>query len=498
MERTKICLTLTGKTIAENLQTLKKYRQYIDMAELRADFLEDDEKLYVRKFPRLAGLPSILTVRRKIDGGQFDEGEASRTIIFGKALSFAGEDSQDNFDYVDFEEDFRVPSLQDAVHAFGTKIIRSVHDMKNPVRNLRERLESLNASGVEIPKIAFMPHSLKDVQDLFEQAQGLKDFNHILVAMGPLGTPSRILGSKLKNFLTYTSPSETTGNLSCLSHLDPVTLNDVYHFRNITESTELFGITGWPLSATSSPEVHNKAYAEKKLDCVYIPFRSEKFYDALSFATAVGIKGFSVTIPHKESAAKEADIVDEKVSAIGASNTMVFKDGKWFAYNTDAPGFARSLLEFTGLKNLKHKKVSVIGAGGASRGIVYALSELGAKVCIFNRTLSKAKELAVKYGFDYALLDTASADKIKKYSDIIIQTTSKGMGEKGPSNSENDPIYFYDFSGKELLLDIVYHPAVTPVMKRASESGCKVLNGYDMLKYQAYEQFKLFTGTDIN
>lgn len=497
MEPTKICLTLSGKTIAENLAVLDRYRPYIDIAELRVDFLESDERLHIREFPRLAGVPCILTIRRQIDGGKFLEGEAARTILFGKALAFQQEDKDAKFEYVDFEEDFHIPSLQDAVHAFGIRIIRSVHDMRNPIHSLRERLDNLKSNEYEIPKIAFMPHSLKDVQRMFETAKVLKDSNHILVAMGPLGVPTRILAPRLKNFLTYTSPAETVENMPELFHLDPLTLKNTYHFSDINDSTELYGITGWPLNATSSPELHNEAYVKKGMNKVYIPFRSENFFDALSFASSLGIKGFSITIPHKETAANTADVVDEKVSAIGASNTFVNRDGRWFAYNTDASGFARSLLEFTGLKNLNHKKVSIIGAGGASRAIAYAVHSLGGKACIFNRTLSKAKELASMYDFEYAILDSSSASLLKKYNDIIIQTTSKGMGSKEASNPDNDPVYFYDFKGKEVLFDIIYHPTVTPVMRRAAECGCRVINGYDMLRYQGYEQFELFTGESM-
>lgn len=121
MNTPKICLTLTGKTLAEDLAVLDRYRDYVDIAELRADFLDSDERLRVRDFPEMAGIPCILTLRRKIDGGCFIEGEAARTILFARALSFAAEDKRKNFQYVDFEEDFHIPSLQDAALAFGTK-----------------------------------------------------------------------------------------------------------------------------------------------------------------------------------------------------------------------------------------------------------------------------------------------------------------------------------------------------------------------------------------
>jgi 3-dehydroquinate dehydratase/shikimate dehydrogenase len=81
---------------------------------------------------------------------------------------------------------------------------------------------------------------------------------------------------------------------------------------------------------------------------------------------------------------------------------------------------------------------------------------------------------------------------LKKYRDLIIQTTSKGMGSTEPSNPENDPLWFYDFAGTEMIYDIVYEPEITPIMERAQKAGCRVSNGYTMLQYQAEEQYKLF------
>ena len=88
MSRPLVCLTLTGKTLQEDFETLEKYRSYVDVAELRADFLDDDERHLIKKFPNMAKMPCILTIRRKIDGGMFVEGEANRSVLFARALSF--------------------------------------------------------------------------------------------------------------------------------------------------------------------------------------------------------------------------------------------------------------------------------------------------------------------------------------------------------------------------------------------------------------------------
>ncbi|WP_162502832.1 type I 3-dehydroquinate dehydratase, partial [Treponema endosymbiont of Eucomonympha sp.] len=145
-----------------NLAMIEKYRIWIDVAELRADFLDQNERLHIRRFPEQAGLPCILTIRRKIDGGCFLGGEANRTLLFAHALAFADSDLRKNFAYVDFESDFFVPSLQDAALAFGTRIIRSVHDTKKTVTGLARRFADLRLTGHEISKIACTPQSLAE------------------------------------------------------------------------------------------------------------------------------------------------------------------------------------------------------------------------------------------------------------------------------------------------------------------------------------------------
>lgn len=492
MGKPLVCLCLTAKTMAEDLELIEKYRKYIDVAELRVDFLDDDGRMNVREFPSKAKIPCILTIRRTVDGGQYSEGEASRTILFARALAYADEDSSKNFAYVDFEEDFHVASLQDAALAYGTKIIRSFHDMKNPVKNIAERIKSMRLSRFEIPKIAFMPSSLADITDLYREMQAFANSEQIVCAMGPLGLPTRILAAKFNSYLSYTSPTELLGNLHEIGHIDPKTLCELYHFHEIDKETRLYGITGWPLKVTSSPLLHNSNFKKNNMNAVYIPFKSESAADAFDFAKTLGIKGFSVTIPHKEAIIKSLDETDNKVDEIGACNTVINRDGKFFGYNSDCTGFEKALLEFSGLKNLKHKKVAIIGAGGAAKAVAYAVSEMKGKACVFNRTVSKARALAEKYGFDFSSLDLDGLSKLEKYSDIIIQTTSKGMASSAEPSEENDPLWFYDFKGSELVYDIIYEPETTPVMARAKKAGCRVHNGFTMLKYQGEEQFRLF------
>ena len=496
MSQPLVCMTLTGQTLEENFRLVKKYDKHIDVVELRVDYLNEEEQLYARRFPAMIRQPCILTIRRDIDGGKFKGGEFSRTNLFGRALAFADQDRRKNFAYVDFEDDYQIPSIQDAAMAFGVKIIRSFHEINDPVYNIREKFQSMRKTGYEIPKIAFMPRTLSDVTALFKEAQSITDYDHILVAMGAEGLPSRILASRTNSYLTYVSPQEFLGNTNGIGHIDPLLLNELYNFKNINTDTKLFGITGWPLEKTSSPVLHNNGYRNLNMNCVYIPVRSTLISEALNFSEQVDIQGLSVTVPFKESVLYYLNEQTPEVIQIGACNTIVRKNNKWIGYNTDAYGFKRALEEFLGGQKLKRVKVAVIGAGGAAKAVAYVLKQMGAKACIFNRTVEHAQNLAEKYGFRYCQLDPNFVETLDEYSDLIIQTTSVGMGAEGVPNKENDPIYFYNFRGNELVFDLVYSPAITPIMKRASLAGCRNCNGYKMLEYQAYLQFKLFTGQD--
>lgn len=496
MEKPLVCLTLTGKTLQENVETLRQYSRYVDVAELRVDYLSEEEQLYVRRFPAMVNVPCILTIRRVSEGGKYNSSDFSRTALFGRALAFADQNPSKNFSYVDFEEDFNPSGLHDVALAFGVKIIRSLHDFDNPVVNVRERCEKMRRTSYEIPKIAFMPKKLSDVTRLFREAENFTDFEHILCAMGPLGTASRILAGKLHSYLTYTSPKTADEAMKGIGHIDPLTLDDLYGFRNIDENTKICAVTGWPLKVSSSPIIHNEGYRLHQMNRVFIPVPSTSAAESLEFAEQTGISGMAVTVPYKEDVMQLVDEVDSDAGEIGACNTVVCENGRWFGRNTDAEGFRRALVEFLNVEKLRRRKVSVIGAGGAARAVAYVIKQLGGKACIFNRTLATAKELAERFGFEYAPLNPESAGILDKYSDIIIQTTNVGMNSDGIPSKENNPIWFYQFKGTETVFDVVYDPETTPIMAVAKAAGCKVCNGYTMLKYQGYKQFYHFTGAE--
>ncbi|GMO46340.1 MAG: type I 3-dehydroquinate dehydratase [Termitinemataceae bacterium] len=489
----KICLCLTGKTIERNLAVLEKHRKYIDIAELRADYLCADEHFYIRKFPELAGIPVILTVRKKEDGGQFDGGESSRIMLLSKGLAFAQPDKRCNFAYVDLEEDLDIPSLEEVARAFGTRIIRSFHNLTGTDEKLLQRIKSLSQVGDEIIKAAVMPKNLDDVQKIFAAAKELKGVDKILLGMGDCGSCTRILADKLGSYLTYAAvKDEPDFSLAASGQLDPKELQEFYRFKHINNETAVYGITGFPLLTTSSPAFFNSVFARTERNAVYIRFPSDNIKSFVHLADEINLAGASVTIPHKESLLHYLTTMSDKVLSVGACNTIVRTPKGFSGYNTDTDGFSQSLLNFIGRKDFKGMKVTVIGAGGAARAVAAELFRLKAKTLILNRDPLRAGELADKYNFEFDALDEEGIKRIKKFNNIIIQTTSVGMEPA----IEGDPILPYRFTGKEIVMDIIYKPAKTHLLNRASSAGCKILNGFDMLNRQAKCQYKLFFGEE--
>jgi len=451
----RICLTLTGKTIAEDIEQYKAQRYFADMVELRVDLLKMSERARVGKFLSMLVevnfgtrlVPVVLTFRKQCDGGTFSGEETEREQFFKKVLKRPAA----GLAYVDFEEGFGDAELVTRAHIAGVKVIRSLHDFTGPVKNLPARLRKLAAAG-DVAKIAFMPKSLGDVARLFRETADMTDVSHVVCAMGPLGLASRVLAGRTHSMWTYAS----VGGLGDIGHLTPYELVRTYRFRSVSRAATLYGVTGWPLKATRSPELNNLAFADADENAVMVPFPSKTAREAIAFMRAMGMKGMAVTIPHKQTIMPFLDKVDKAAKAIGAVNTVVVENGKFVGYNTDAEGFGEAIRNFVGRDDFKGLKVAVLGAGGASKAVVFALKKLHAKVAVFHRCPLVA-------GFD-----------------LIVNATPV------------DPIPEYAFTGKELVYDLVYVPAETPLMARARAAGCRVENGLSMLIAQAAGQRRLY------
>jgi shikimate dehydrogenase len=249
--------------------------------------------------------------------------------------------------------------------------------------------------------------------------------------------------------------------------------------------TKICCLIGDPVEHSLSPLIHNAAYKALGLNYAYITLRTSDIKRAIETIRTNGIRGVSVTTPHKVNALKYLDRLDPAAKAIGAVNTIVNDNGQLIGYNTDGDAALKALEEVT---DLGGKKVILIGSGGAALAIATALKEKKVNLTILNRTEAKAKELAERVGAE----DAGNLAKISLVAeaDILINATTVGMAP----NVEETIVPKEFLHPRLIVFDIVYNPRETRLLREAKERGCTIVYGYKMLLYQAAEQFKLFTG----
>ncbi|MDR2601558.1 MAG: type I 3-dehydroquinate dehydratase [Spirochaetaceae bacterium] len=493
----KICLTLTEKTLAANLEILEKYRNKIDLADLRVDMLDPNERFLIRRFPALAGLPVILTIRRKRDGGFFAGGESARIALIANALAYAKTDRRMNFAYIDIEEDLEIPNLEEAARAFGTGIIRSFYSQDGEIQDMVYKIKALSHVGDEIIKCVSTPKTLDDVLVMFKVGKELKDYNKLLISTGNLGLCTKILSRKIGSQWTYVNAKEAsiTGE-ECRPKLDPEMLCDLYRFRQITADTPVYGILGRPLNGEYWTQFFNTAFTRDNIDAIYMPFSSETLDAFFRLAPEINLRGASIETPHKQDVLRYLTYKSAEVQNLEACNTIVqrYSGEGWEGFNTDAHAFSTSILTFLGIKNFRGMRITIIGADSTAKAIAYQVWRQNGKALIINRSESRATELAGVFHFKAGGIDERSRKLIKKYSDLIINTTSLDMD----ADAYEDPLDIYQFRGHETLMDLTYKEEETPILKRAASVGCATINGYDMLLRKAKYQFKCFFGVDYN
>lgn len=256
---------------------------------------------------------------------------------------------------------------------------------------------------------------------------------------------------------------------------------------NITAATKICLIIGDPVEHSLSPQMHNAGYAALSIDDKFVFAASrvkiENLKEFIAGVRAMGIRGVSCTIPHKIDIMPYLDEIDPIAKTIGAVNTIVNDNGLLKGYNTDWQGIIEPLKKIIDLQN---KKVALLGAGGAARAAVYALTKAGAQVVIFNRTAAKAQALAKEFRCETQEL--ADIGEIKN-ADIIINATPVGLYPK----INTTPLAKKFITKKQIIFDTVYTPYETRLLKEAKQQGAKVIHGAEMLLEQAAAQFALYT-----
>ncbi len=449
------------------------------LIELRLDFLTStpDYKRLLANKP----CPLIATLRRPDDGGRWNKTEADRLIQVRTAI-VAG------FDWVDLESD-----VIDKIPRFGTcKRIVSYHNFRETPADLEKLYEEMCKKDADVVKIAVTSQSVQDNMRVLNLLKNAKKPT-VAFAMGDLGTCTRVLTGKLGAPWTYGAfNKERNIAPGILSFME---LMKIYHFENVRADTKVFGVVGDPVGHSLSPLIHNAAFAKLGINAVYLPFRVPKaeLAEFVKQFQAIPVTGYSVTIPHKEGAAKTATKHEASVDLIGAANTLLYADHVWHAANTDFRAAVDSLkahLPDSGGEKvpLSKRTVLVLGSGGVAKAVAFGLKQEGANLIVTNRTTDRAEKLAGLVGCRY--VEWAARHNV--ICDTLVNCTSVGMHPA----IDDSPVHNSFLKPGILVFDTIYTPETTMLIREAKMRGCHVLTGVDMFVRQAALQFKMFTGQE--
>lgn len=447
--------------------------------ELRLDWLQNDAERarflrWLKKFHAIKRSKSksptfLATCRRKVGGGKLD-GDANRELYWLIQAREAG------CTWCDLEvETLReLPDKSVREYAVPSKVMLSIHDFERTPK-LHQAVKLARHGEVDAVKIAAQARTIGDSIRLLRVARSSKNF--VAVPMGDAGLPGRILALREGSALSYAPVSEATApgqvSLQVLKHL--------YRAHELTSHTQVYGVIGNPIGHSLSPLMHNTAFVERRLDAVYLPFLVDHLKDFLGAIPEFGIRGFSVTLPHKEKILKYLKECDRLAADIGAVNTVVVRrDGALVGSNTDYVGVLRALEKKL---NLAGSRVLIFGAGGSARAAAFALARAGAEVGVCARRENAARELAQAVGGEAVPRRAIKTE----FFDAILNTTPIGMHpHEGVS----------PLSQKELncrvVMDLIYRPQRTELLKLAAKKGIATVSGLDMFLAQGFAQWEIW------
>ncbi len=409
MNKGKICVSVCAETADELIEQIKRAENLADVIEIRFDCLNKEEFNILdsvkseKTFDRILGNKSykdsiILTFRPKEQGGKRNLTLEERESFWNSAYDSWGGD---------FEEDV----VENHVNwLYGPPVICSYHDFDGVPENLfriYKRIISHPNVNIDIVKIAVQTNDITETIAVWKLLEKAKSENKqiIPIAMGESGKWTRILGLAHGAFMTYAALD--SGKETAPGQVSAQDLTEVYRAKELDETTEVYGILGSNTSVSMSPYIHNAAFRFHDLNAVFVPLQVHDLDEFIkrmvkpeTREVELNFRGFSVTIPHKQTIIKHLDFIDDTAKRIGAVNTVKIVDGKLHGFNTDAKGFIEPLLNSYG--DLKGAKVAVLGAGGAARACVYALKQNGAEVTVFARDIEKATSLATEFEVDFS------------------------------------------------------------------------------------------------
>jgi 3-dehydroquinate dehydratase/shikimate dehydrogenase len=381
---------------------------------------------------------------------------------------------------VEIETLRQLPNRSVRGYAVPPKVLLSVHDFDRTPAFPR-RVAMPDPGEADAVKIAAAAHSIGDSLRLLRLARHSKNF--VGVPMGEAGLPARVLALREGSALAYAPVAEATAP----GQIAFEEMKHLYRPHQLTGRTRVYGVIGDPIGHSLSPLLHNTGFVARGIDAVFLPFLVHKLRDFLEAVPELGIRGFSVTLPHKQSIRKHLQGCDPLAEVIGAVNTVVVhRDGSLHGSNTDYVGVLRALEKMI---KLAGSRVLVFGAGGAARAAAFALHRAGAIVVICARRETAARALARA-----ADGDTVPRRALRtEYFDVIVNATPVGMQVGMHPRAGVSPLAANELNCR-VVMDLIYRPQQTQLLKMAARKGIVTVSGVEMFLAQGFAQWEVFTG----
>lgn len=471
----RICAVVAAATAKEAARQVRRALRVTSTVELRLDWLRSDAERtafldWLRRSRAARRANFLATCRRREGGGEF-RGSPERELVWLARAKDAGCRWCD----LEIETLRRLPKQALRQNASLPRVLLSLHRFDRTPSLSKATLG--NENGADAVKIAATARTIADSIRLLRIARGLK--NLVAVPMGEIGLPARLLALREGSALAYAPVAQATapGQVSLEQ------LTSLYRAHRLTGRTRVYGVIANPVVHSLSPLFHNTGFAVRRVDAIYLPFLVDDLRDFVHAIPELGVRGFSVTIPHKQAILRYLADCEPLAAQIGAVNTVVVRrDGKLIGSNTDYLGVLHALRSKL---RLRGSRVLLFGAGGAARAAAFALAHDGAHVFICARREGRARELARVAGGEAirrSLLRSTSFD-------AIINTTPVGMVPRQGAS----PLAPNELNCR-VLLDMVTRPLETELLRIAVRRGIMAIPGVSMFFAQGVAQWELWTG----
>src|ERR1700730_8653791 len=469
-----ICAVVAASTAAEMTRQLRSALVETRTVELRLDWLGSNAErarfLHWLGENRPKGGTLLATCRRREGGGRY-AGGVRRELYWLTRAREAG------CQWCDLEmETYReLPDGFIREYPIADHLLLSIHDFQKTPK-LPGKFSVAPHGPVDAVKVAAKARTVSDSVRLLRLASRLK--NIVAVPMGEIGLAARIFALPEGSGLAYAPVAQETASgqvsLEAMKHL--------YRAHQLTQRTRVYGVIGDPIGHSLSPLLHNTGFLARHVDAVYLPFLVHQLRDFLEAIPDFGIRGFSVTLPFKQTILKHLKECAPLAADIGAVNTVeVRRGGALYGCNTDYVGVLRALENRLCIRG---SRVLIFGAGGSARAAAFALARAGARVGICARRERAAKDLARAAGGEAVPRRALH----REFFDAILNATPVGMHPQ----SEVSPLASGELHCR-IVMDLIYRPQRTKLLKIAASKGLATVSGVEMFLAQGIAQWEIWT-----